>query len=145
VEAPGQAAIFDSSAGILDTGESLKRVAAALVAVVLLSGCSSKPTVADVEPPKTGLSDTELDIWASNQLVANGISTETYDVKSYTITTCRSLIGELDELKTVPELVKELDRMDGVNQQQAQIIVATSVRGECPDQLDKWEAYLKTG
>ncbi|MBT2594066.1 hypothetical protein [Arthrobacter sp. ISL-72] len=123
----------------------MKGVIIALITGVLLSGCSSSSKIADVEPPKTGLSDAELETWASNNFLANGISADRTTVQAYTITTCRSLIGELSELKSVSQLVRELDRIEEINQQQAQIIVATSVRGECPDQLDKWESYRKAG
>jgi hypothetical protein len=122
----------------------LKKLIAALAAAALLSGCSSAPKVADVEPPKTGLSENQLTTWASNQLIASGIDTEEYSAHSYTFVACSSL-GSQTEPKTVPQLVEEFGRMEGVSEEQAQIIIATSVRGVCPEQLGKWESYLKAG
>jgi uncharacterized protein YcfL len=122
----------------------LKELIAAVAAAALLSGCSSAPKVADVEPPETGLSETQLTTWVSNQLIAGGIDTEVYSAHSYTFVACSSL-GSQTEPKTVSQLVEELDRIDGVNEEQAQIIVAASVRGVCPEQLGKWESYLKAG
>jgi hypothetical protein len=122
----------------------LKKLVTVLAATALLSGCSSAPKVADVEPPKSGLSDKQLDTWVSNNFIANGIDTEEYSADSYTFVTCSGL-GSQTEPKTVPQLLQELGRIEGVSEEQAQLIVATSVRGECPDQLDKWESYLKEG
>lgn len=121
-------------------GESLKKLLAALSVAALLSGCSGAPKVADVEPPKTGLSDEQMETWKSNQFIANGISTEAYSIHSYTFVACSSLGSQTEP---VSQLVEELGRMKGVSEKQAQIIVATSVRGVCPERIDKWESYVK--